>query len=175
MIHLIDFNSETDKNVLKCLLLFVKFDDFKTIIHNIKNISYFTFVNEYDLLFTNKTICLRELFNRFFLLLVDIMNGEFYKCLWILIHIFPLHMKHSSTFVQYFYKSFVITKLNCSICRSHYTMFLKSLDPLVFTNPDYLFEKSISLHDSVNSKLSGNTIVSDLLIMKQKYLVFSNV
>lgn len=150
-------------DIFESLIAFFCFDDYKTVILNIKkfNKKYFYFIHQYENIFVNKNILMKELFNTFFKMFVESLNGQFYKCLWILIHSIPLHMSPNNKFVHYFYKSFVISKLNCVLCRTHYTIFIKSLQPAVFDDYNELFNQTIKLHDEVSNKLNKTDIIAD--------------
>lgn len=150
-------------HILKSLITFFCFDDYRTVLLNIKKHEkqYGELINQYENIYGNKSLLMKELFNTFFKMFVESSNGQFYKCLWTLIHSIPLHMSQNNKFVHYFYKSFVISKLNCILCRTHYTQFIKSLEQSVFDDSNELFNKTIKLHDEISNKLNKTDIIAD--------------
>jgi hypothetical protein len=158
-------------NIFKSLITFFCFDDYRTVILNIKTREkkYGYFINQYQNIYGNKSLLMKELFNTFFKMFVESSNGQFYHCLWTLIHSIPLHMSPNNKFVHYFYKSFVISKLNCILCRTHYTQFIKSLEQSVFDDQNELFDKTIKLHDEVSNKINKTNIISDTKKWREEY------
>lgn len=163
-----------DKRIFQSLMYFVSLSHYDEIIEKISKLNL---LNDYILLFNNKHVLINELFNKLFAIFVKSMNNQFYKCLWILIHTFPIYMTHGNKFINYFFKSFIPFRLVCNICKEHYLTFLSTLDSNVMTDNKQLFEHTIYFHDYVNSKknVNGEQIgMSDHQVMQKQYVDLYN-
>ena len=91
-----------------------------------------------------------NLFARLLDLYVQDNNGEFYKCLWTVIHCAPLIMCENNPFVEEFYKSFIVNNVHCISCLMHYITVVSQFEEGIWRDGARLFEALTELHNEIN-------------------------
>ena len=122
---------------------------------------YYNFV-QYD-----EDLRVKKLFDRLLDLYIEENNNKVYWCMWTLIHIIPLFMKSDNLFVEHFYKTVIINKIDCINCIMHYITFISELTSEQWTDSEYIFSCMVNLHNEINENLEKET--KDLLLMKTHY------
>ena len=112
---------------LHCMLIYFTENDLSKLLDKIEIILndsinfYYNFV-QYD-----EDLRVKKLFDRLLELYIEENNNKVYWCMWTLIHIIPLFMKSDNLFVEYFYKTVIINKIDCINCIMHYITFISEL------------------------------------------------
>lgn len=152
---------------LHCMLLYFSENNLSKLLDKIEIILndsmnfYYNFV-QYD-----EDLRVKKLFDRLLDLYIEENNNQVYWCIWTLIHVIPLFMKPDNSFIEHFYKTVIINKIECINCIMHYITFISELTNEQWKDPEFLFDFMVNLHNEINENLEKE--IKDLSLMKNHY------
>lgn len=138
---------------LHCLFFFFMENDFATLFTKIEPVLNDSTNLYYNYVQYNDELRAKKLFERIFDLYTEEQSNRVYACMWTLIHTIPFLMKKNNMFVNYFYKSFVVSKTECINCIMHYITCISELSDEEWNISDNLFNFTINLHNEINENL----------------------
>lgn len=116
---------------------------------------------EYD---ENIKIRLNSLFDLFFNKYEEYL-GNIYHALWNLIHIIPLICNEDcKERFKFFYLNFVITKVDCTTCITHYIYTIQNENEDIFEDIEYIKKFMFNLHNTINENNNKEVIEYDRLL-----------
>lgn len=141
-------SSEYNK-YLHCILYYFVESDPEILITKIKPILNDPYNINYNYVQYDPRRRALNLFARLVELYVEDSSGQFYKCVWTVIHCVPLLMCENNPFVEEFYKSFIVNNVHCISCLMHYITIVSEFDEEVWVRPERLFVEMLNIHNEI--------------------------
>lgn len=149
------------------MLIYFSENDFSELLNKVEIVLNDSMNFYYDFVQYDEDLRVKKLFDRLLDLYIEENNNKVYWCMWTLIHIIPLFMKSNNLFVEHFYKTVIINKIDCINCIMHYITFISELTNEQWNDSEFIFSFMVNLHNEINENLEKE--IKDLSVMKNQY------
>lgn len=152
---------------LHCMLIYFTENNLSKLLDKVEIILNDSMNFYYDYVQYDEELRVKKLFDRLLDLYIEENDNKVYWCIWTLIHIIPLFMKSDNSFVEHFYKTVIINKIQCINCIMHYITFISELTDEQWKDSEFIFNFMVNLHNEINENLEKD--IKEVILMKNYY------